>query len=180
MQEGPPSLQNFIIYSASTNEEDPAGWHGQFGIGIKAANRHLRRLAVGRIKAALNTISRATNTHYHLEPMGSMLDMRNHSHLVHQGLPVLEETLGKENLIELKAAFPFNCEDFAYFTRHIPGAMYWLGAANPAKGQYAILHTPDFDVDERCLVTGCTAMTVLLMNYLHQKVQTPPSISENT
>ncbi len=171
MKEGPQKLKNFIIYSASTNEEDPSGWHGQLGIGIKAANRHLRRLAVGRIKAALNTISRATHTHYHLETMGAMPDMRNHTHLVQRGLPALKKAFGNNNLIELKAAFPFNCEDFAYYAKHIPGAMYWLGAANPEKGQFAILHTPDFDVDERCLVTGSTAMSVLLLDFLHNKTQ---------
>ncbi len=171
MQQGPQALQNFIYYSASMNEDDPEHWHGQFGIGIKAANRHLRRAAIGRIKAALNTICRATHTHYAITPMGSMLDMRNHTHLVTRAIPALEKTLGKNNLVELKAAFPFNCEDFAYFAKQIPGAMYWLGGANPAEGKYAMLHTPNFDVDETCLVTGAAGMTALLWDYLQYKHQ---------
>ena len=133
MQNPPDSLRNFIIYRASLDDEDPEAWHGQFGIGIKAANHHLRRTAIGRIKASLNTICLATNTGYELEPMGSMLDMRNHPRLVRRSLPALEETIGAQNLIPLKAAFPFNCEDFAYYTKHIPGAMYWLGAARPSE-----------------------------------------------
>jgi len=32
--------------------------------------------------------------------------------------------------------------------------------------KYAMLHTAYFDVDERCLVTGVTAMAVLLRNAL--------------
>ncbi len=166
MQEGPLRLQHFIIYEASLNDENPEDWHGQFGIGIKAANRHLRRTATGRIKASLNTICTATHTHYDLEPMGSMPDMRNHKTLVNAILPALEEAIGKENLIPLKAAFPFNCEDFAFYTQYIPGAMFWLGGADPSQGKYALLHTPDFDVDESCLETGTIAMVTLLLGAL--------------
>ncbi len=168
MQNPPDSLRNFITYNASLDDEDPEAWHGQFGIGIKAANHHLRRTAIGRIKASLNTICLATNTGYELEPMGSMLDMRNHPRLVRRGLQALKDTIGAQNLISLKAAFPFNCEDFAYYTKHIPGAMYWLGAATPSDQKYAILHTPNFDVDEKCMVTGSASMAALLMNALKE------------
>lgn len=166
MQEGPQDLRHFIIYDATPNEDDPTAWHGQFGVGIKAANHHLRRTAVGRIKATLNTICRLTQTNYRLEHVGAMIDMRNDFHLVQSTRPALIQQIGSENTIPLQAAFPFNCEDFAYYTKHIPGAMYWLGAADPDKGKFAMLHTSDFDVDERCLETGTMAMTALLFSAL--------------
>jgi metal-dependent amidase/aminoacylase/carboxypeptidase family protein len=75
-------------------------------------------------------------------------------------------SIGVSNSLKLEAAFPFNCEDFAYFTRHIPGAMYWLGASDPSHGKYAMLHTPDFDIDESCLKTGMSAMSAILWNSL--------------
>ncbi len=169
LQEGPESLQHFIIYSASVNEINPRAWMGQFGIGIKAADRHLRRAALGRIRAALNTICRATHSQVALEPMGSMPDMRNDDRLVSARLPILNQVLGDQNLIPLKAAFPFNCEDFSYYTKHLPGAMFWLGAANPADGKHAMLHTPDFDVDETCLATGSAAMAGILWDDLQAR-----------
>lgn len=44
-------------------------------------------------------------------------------------------------------------EDFAYYLGHVPGAMFRLGcAASPAGGPP--LHSPEFDLDERALVTG--------------------------
>jgi metal-dependent amidase/aminoacylase/carboxypeptidase family protein len=46
--------------------------------------------------------------------------------------------------------------------------MIWLGAANSAQGKYAMLHTPNFDVDEDCLVTGARAMTTLLLSTLSE------------
>ena len=167
LKDPPDSLKNFIIYDASLDPENSDLWHGQFGVGVKAANSHLRRLALGRIRAAVNRICRMTKTNYRIEPMGSMIDMRNDPKLVQSTLPALESALGKENLVHLKAAFPFNCEDFAYYTKDIPGAMFWLGGANPIAGKYALLHTPDFDVDETCLVTGTTAMAAILIEALN-------------
>ena len=165
MVEGPADLQRFIIYNASRDPAHPDAWPGQFGLGIKAANPHLSRLALGRVKAALNTICAATHTQYQLEIVGSMPDMRNDARLVQQSLLDMEMAFST-NLIRVRTAFPFNCEDFAFYTRTVPSAMIWLGGADPAKGKYAMLHTPNFDVDEDCLVTGTRAMTTLLLSTL--------------
>ena len=169
LEEGPETLRHFIIYDASRNPEDPAAWPGQFGIGIKAADHHLRKTAVGRIKASLNTICQVTQTRYRLNPMGKMLDMRNDPHLMHAVLPALKEMIGDGNLRQLQAAFPFNCEDFAFYTKKIPGLMVWLGAADPQTGKYAMLHTPDFDVDESCMKIGVAAMSAMVLECLRQK-----------
>jgi len=162
----PKTLQNFIIYDASLSDEHPEAWHGQFGIGVKAATPHLRRTALGRIRAALSRICKLSQTNYHIEHVGSMMDMRNDAQLVQSVLPALKASVGENHLIQLKAAFPFNCEDFAYYTKEIPGAMFWLGAGNPEEKKYALLHTPDFDIDESSLIIGAAAMTSMLLEAL--------------
>lgn len=44
-------------------------------------------------------------------------------------------------------------EDFAFYLQHVPGAMLRLGCASPGvPPQY--LHSPRFDIDERCLPLG--------------------------
>jgi metal-dependent amidase/aminoacylase/carboxypeptidase family protein len=78
------------------------------------------------------------------------------------------KTAFSSDLIQVRNAFPFNCEDFTFYTRSVPGAMIWLGAADPEQGKYAMLHTPNFDVDESCLVTGVRAMTTLLLSTLSE------------
>ena len=168
LQKPPKSLRNFQIFDASLDEEDPDAWHGEFGVGIKAATPNLRRTALGRVRSAINRISRSAKLNYYIEPMGSMIDMRNDTDLVKSTLPALKASIGGKNLIHLQAAFPFNCEDFAYYTKEVSVAMVWLGAGNPDEGKYALLHTPDFDVDETCLVTGTTAMASLLIESLFQ------------
>lgn len=44
----------------------------------------------------------------------------------------------------LRAAYPFNGEDFALFLRRVPGAMIFLGVANEAVGLHGITHATDF------------------------------------
>jgi metal-dependent amidase/aminoacylase/carboxypeptidase family protein len=44
-------------------------------------------------------------------------------------------------------------EDFAVYLEHVPGSMFRLGAAGE-NGTWSGLHTPTFDVDERCLAVG--------------------------
>ncbi len=78
----------------------------------------------------------------------------------------LRQALGEENLLLLDSPFPFASEDFAHYLQHIPGVYYWLGVANPAKGIAGIPHTPDFDVDEDCIMVGVNAMSKMLLVYL--------------
>ena len=160
---GPHDLKEFIIYDASTNQEDPDLWAGQFGIGIKAATPILYRRAMTQIRTILDTICKKISVNYRLLPMGSMEAVRNDPSLMNATLPPLKTAIGEENTIKLSAAFPFNCEDFAHYTKYTPGAMVWLGAADPAAGKYAMLHTPNFDVDETCLLTGTVAMASILL-----------------
>jgi len=166
MQEGPQDLRQFTIYDASTDEEDPASWHGQFAVGVKAADQERRDFARHHIIDTIKPICRTAGCDVLLDRWGSMPDMVNNSPLVRTSLPALTMAIGAENTIQLRAAFPFNCEDFTYYTQVISGAMYWLGGADPTSGKYAMLHTPDFDVDEHCLITGTIAMTTLLLETL--------------
>ena len=104
-----------------------------FGIGIKAANAHLRQAALGKIKATLNTLCAVAHVSYRLEPVGSMPDMRNDPELVNRTLPDLKMAFSSD-LLQVKATFPFSIvSDFAFYTRTIPGAMVWLGGADPQK-----------------------------------------------
>ena len=67
------------------------------------------------------------------------------------------------NQLELMPRPSMGSEDFAAYLERVPGTMFRLGCAGdsaPAPG----LHTPAFDIDERCLAIGAkilarTAMT---------------------
>ncbi len=106
MQTGPSELQDFIVYDASTNTEEPEEWRGQFGIGVKAASPVLYHRALDQIREQLDLICKPLNLDYRILPMGSMGDVRNDLRLMKSALPVLKTALGEENTIKLNAAFP--------------------------------------------------------------------------
>jgi metal-dependent amidase/aminoacylase/carboxypeptidase family protein len=66
----------------------------------------------------------------------------------------------------LRAAFPFQGDDFALFLRQVPGAMFILGVADPAGRACAVPHARDFVADERAIGFGVRAMAGLLWHRL--------------
>ncbi|MFZ4059482.1 MAG: M20 metallopeptidase family protein [Ferruginibacter sp.] len=51
-------------------------------------------------------------------------------------------------------------EDFAYYTHHIPGCFFRLGAGNIEKGITSGVHTPTFNIDESAIETGMAMMAL--------------------
>lgn len=66
--------------------------------------------------------------------------------------------LGADNVVQLPARM--GGEDFAAYSQQMPACFYRLGVQNP---NGTGLHTPTFDVDERCLEVGTGLMTWLAM-----------------
>ena len=81
-------------------------------------------------------------------------------------LSAIQAALGDDSIIMLHASAPYFGEDFAFFQEHIPGAMFFLGTANPEKGITAYNHFPDYDIDESAIAIGTIAMSTVLVNYL--------------
>lgn len=74
------------------------------------------------------------------------------------------EYLGPENVIDLDLWMA--AEDFAYYSQEIDANFYRLGIRNEAKGITSGLHTPTFDVDEKCLEVGPGLMAYLTLRQL--------------
>ncbi len=84
--------------------------------------------------------------------------------LVRAALPGLERVLGKDNVLAVGPQM--GAEDFSYFQKQIPGAMFWLGIRNEERGITSGLHTADFDIDEAALPVGVKAAANLVLDYL--------------
>lgn len=54
-------------------------------------------------------------------------------------------------------------EDFAYYLQHCPGAFYFLGSGNMAKGIVEPLHSSRFDADEDAIPIGVAIMATLVL-----------------
>ena len=63
------------------------------------------------------------------------------------------ELLGEANVHYMPNPL-MGAEDFAYFSKAIPGALFRIGTGNKGKGIVSPLHNPNFDVDEDVLDIG--------------------------
>jgi amidohydrolase len=93
----------------------------------------------------------------------------NDPKLVEEMLPTIQRIMGASNVISPKPQM--GSEDFAEFARIIPGFYFFLGVGNKAKGITAMIHTPDFNVDEESLVIGTKVAAGMLLDYLERRTQ---------
>jgi amidohydrolase len=86
----------------------------------------------------------------------------NDSHLEGRAVDALKRRFGTGEIV----AHPpqLGAEDFAAFSRRVPGCYLFLGIRNQAKGIVHALHTPNFDVDERCLEFGVQRFAAMLLD----------------
>ena len=73
--------------------------------------------------------------------------------------------LGQENVLPLDLRM--TAEDFSYYSQVVPACFYRLGTGNIQKGIVSPIHTPTFDVDEKCLEIGAGLMAWLAINELN-------------
>lgn len=57
-------------------------------------------------------------------------------------------------------------DDFAYFQQDIPGGYYLLGGSNYEHGIISKPHTPNFAVDEKCILTGVKYFSSMIVERL--------------
>jgi len=92
---------------------------------------------------------------------GTYIPTVNNHDIVALGKKVAEDILGASNWIELKTP-SMGAEDFAYYIRDYPGAMFRLGMGKEG----ATLHNPHFDFNDNALKNGilflvCAALEAL-------------------
>jgi amidohydrolase len=90
----------------------------------------------------------------------------NDPDLVARGNAIVQELAGSDALYVVDGVTPFFSEDFSQFLQHIPGALYYLGVSNTAKGTVGLPHSPMFVADEGAIVFGANTMSAILVDYL--------------
>lgn len=76
--------------------------------------------------------------------------------VVDRALPVLGELFGTENVREMAPIM--GSEDFSYMLQKVPGAYFFLGTADAAKGTDTPHHHPKFNVDDDALPLGVATL----------------------
>lgn len=134
---------------------------------MRTLNEEVRRRAQEMMRETLAGITAAYGAKSEISWGDNNPVTFNDPKLVEATLPVMRRVLGEAHLVAPRPQM--GAEDFSRYQQVIPGFFYFLGVGNQAKGITAMIHTPEFDVDEESLVVGVKVMSNVLLDYLDRK-----------
>jgi amidohydrolase len=136
---------------------------------VRTFNPEVRKRIETLFRETVNGVTSTYGATYSLDYEAGTMVVYNEPTLVEQSLPTLRRTVGGTNLFE----FPMRmgAEDFSYYEQVIPGFFLRLGSGNKARGIVAESHTPEFDIDEECLVVGVKVMSNLAVDFLDRNAE---------
>lgn len=133
---------------------------------MRTLNEDVRSKAIAMMKQTLAGVTSAYGASFEIDMGDNNPVTYNEPALVEATLPVMRRVLGEANLIATRPQM--GAEDFSMYQQVIPGFFYFLGVGNKSKGITAMIHTPEFDVDEKSLMIGVNLMTNVLIDYLER------------
>lgn len=87
--------------------------------------------------------------------------------LTSSAISAFDKVFGKGTITVDYGQIPFSNDDFSYFQQKVPGVYFYLGGSNFEKGMVAMIHAPNFMVDEECIRTGVRNFTSLILERLN-------------
>jgi amidohydrolase len=119
---------------------------------VRTLNHDVREKTVQHIRTLAEGIEQVTGAKVDVNFRRGSPSVQNDEALTQLVCDVAADLLGPNNVTTLPRP-SMGSEDFAYYLERIPGTMFRLGAAGE-NGNWPGLHTPTFDVDEKCLAVG--------------------------
>jgi amidohydrolase len=119
---------------------------------LRTLDRDVRQKAIAHIRTLAHGVEQVTGTRLQVSFERGTPSVYNDEGLTRLVHVVASDLLGPDQVTPLPRP-SMGSEDFAVYLENVPGTMFRLGAAGE-NGKWSGLHTPTFDVDERCLVVG--------------------------
>jgi amidohydrolase len=119
---------------------------------VRTLDRAVREKTIAHIRTLASGIEQVTGTKVDVSFEGGTPSVYNDDGLTQLVTEVATDLLGADKVAFLPRP-SMGSEDFAVYLNHVPGTMFRLGSAGE-NGTWTGLHTPTFDVDERCLAVG--------------------------
>jgi amidohydrolase len=110
-----------------------------------------------KIEKIIRGITAAFGARYSLEYKGLGVALVNCDQIVDAIKNAATEILGEKNIITINRA-SMGGEDFASYLQQVPGAFFYLGVGNKAKGITYPWHHSCFDLDEEALPVGAAVL----------------------
>jgi metal-dependent amidase/aminoacylase/carboxypeptidase family protein len=90
----------------------------------------------------------------------------NDPKLTNQAINIFDQKFGKGTVTLDYGQIPFSNDDFSYFQQKVPGVYFYLGGSNFQKGMIAMIHAPNFMVDEESIKIGVKSFSTLMAERL--------------
>ncbi len=132
---------------------------------VRALHEETRRRIPALMEQVVRGITEAYGAKYEFRYEAMTPVTVNDASLVRALLPALQKLLGTDRVVRTEAQM--GAEDFAFYAQRVPAFYFWLGVRAPDDPTVRMLHTPEFDVDERSIGVGVRVMTTLVLHYLH-------------
>lgn len=133
---------------------------------VRTLNEDTRLMVQQMIHQTLKGVTESFGASYTMDYIPGAAVTVNDPSLVQQMLPTIRRIVGPDRVFSPPPQM--GSEDFSYLAQQVPGFFFFLGVGNKAKGLTAMIHTPEFDVDEDSLLVGTKVAANLLLDYLEQ------------
>jgi amidohydrolase len=145
---------------------------------IRTLNDRVRATALARLREVAEQVALACGCMAEVTTVRGTYLTANHTALEHFAQATLADGLTDVRNV----AFPaqMGAEDFAAFSRRVPGCYLFLGVRNEERGITHMIHTPQFDVDERCIGLGVRSMAHVLLEAGRQWQSIAPALQTTT
>lgn len=138
---------------------------------VRTLDRDVREKTIQHIRTLVSGIEQVTGTKLDVFFQRGSPSVYNDEGLTKVVNDVASDLLGAEKVCSLPRP-SMGSEDFAYYLERVPGMMFRLGAAGD-NGAWPGLHTPTFDVDERCLAIGAKILARTVVEWSSPKMGGP-------
>ncbi|MEQ8849238.1 amidohydrolase [Botrimarina sp.] len=128
---------------------------------VRSLGGDVRSQALAQVAHLADGIAGLTGTKIHVEFGAHLPGVENDPRLTDLVASVARSLLGADRVEQIGRP-SMGGEDFAYYLDHVPGMMFRLGAARSAAPAFG-LHTPLFDIDERCLPIGAKILAAAVV-----------------
>lgn len=90
----------------------------------------------------------------------------NDPKLTNHAINILDQKFGKGTVTLDYGQIPYSNDNFSYFQQKVPGVYFYLGGSNFQKGMIAMIHAPNFMVDEESIRVGVKSFSTLMAERL--------------
>jgi len=131
---------------------------------VRTLNEDVKTMLIAKVKSILKGISEAMGVEYEFNYLDGSPALVNDPGMIELVEKAGAAIVGSENIHQLEPSM--GGEDFTYFVKAVPGAMFNVGSRDEKAGLTSQLHRPTFDVNAKTLTTGVAMLCQTALMYL--------------